>query len=159
MERYDCSFSKNSATISPPKIPSKRHKRRSLLPGAKSVEGKCLAKKFMYDASVFTYSDPTEPNRGPGSYELPSLVCNAKKRQGNVSKSPQRPVPYSYSPGVCYYRPNADTVLRRSPNFAEQRENRFKWQCDVNKIHLPLNYEFDMSTKLKRHGVILMLAL
>ena len=112
-----------------------------------------LAKQFMYDPSLFNMNDPLEPDRGPGTYDIPSLIGDRKRRQVAVSKSPQRALPPNYSPGVCYYDPNANSVLERSPVFASQNEERFKWQADPKKRHLPLMYEQDINTKLRRHGV------
>ena len=114
---------------------------------------KSLAKQFMYDPSVFTYSDPNEPERGPGSYELPPLIGSIKKHQTIVSKSPQRALPYNCSPGVCYYDPKVEQVFNRSPTCALQKEMRFQWQSDLKKRHIPLMYEANINTKLKRHGV------
>jgi len=149
MERYECIPKDCSITISPPKIHLKKFKKPLLF-----SQVRCLSKKFMYDPSVFNYSDPYEPNRGPGTYNLPPLIGNIQKKQSSMSKSPQRLTPYTSSPGVCYYNPNTGIIFRRSPHFAEQKEPRFKWQVNINKVHIPLSYSKDITTRLRRHGVI-----
>jgi len=123
---------------------------------------KCLAKKFMNDPSSFEISDPNEINVGPGSYELPPVIGTKRSKfvKKNVSQlisrgknSPERePSIEKLSPNPCKYDPNKEAVLKKSPRIAKQTEDRFKW-LENKQPHIPILYEPDINTKLKRHGV------
>ncbi len=123
-------------------------------------EIKSLAKKFMNDPSVFTLDDPDAPNRGPGSYELPPIIGAKRKGSPPAAHSSQSSSKLlgednKGPPGVCYYDPKKEVVLKKSPRIPKLTEDRFRWLGATQDAYIPLLYEEDISTKVKRHGVLL----
>lgn len=62
---------------------------------------------------------------------------------------------YKNSPGVGVYDPKKEAVLTKSPSVAKMQEDRFRWLGCSKEAHIPLVYEADIETKLKRHGVLM----
>lgn len=58
------------------------------------------------------------------------------------------------SPGVCFYDPKTDSVLKKSPRAPQGHEDRFKWLgSPKDSVEIPLVYEKEIGTKPKRNGV------
>ena len=148
-----------STNDSPKKIARNLKAHNSKSDSVHLPEIKSLAKKFMHDPSVFKVHESYEVNVGPGSYELPPVMGKARKEQSktlnssHVSGSKLLEEDSKSGPGVCKYDPNKEAILPNSPQFASPKEDRFRWLGNSKEANIPLIYEPDISTKLKRHGV------